>query len=449
MADHHQETIKIISQHHVTPSKPTTTTTTSTSLPLTFFDLVYLHAGPVHRLFFFSFPYSTSHFLSSCLPSLLSSLSHSLHLFPPLSSHLSLSSTPLQFISTPTDSIPFTISKFTGDPNEFHRLISNHPKRCSLFKPLLPLLPCLDPNKRPLMALQVTIFPFQGLCLAMAIDHVVGDGLSCNHFRKSFAAGSLIGAPPVFDRALIPDPSNKLYSTYFNFWQDLKSQPKPNLTSPEAASSAASNYNDDDDGFIATFTLRREHIEKLKHKLHYTTFVVSCAYVWVCMVKAHAWPGERTAHFYFALDCRTRLRPPLSPTYFGNCLTGCFIELKVKELVGEDGISTAAKAIKAGIEDLEERGVLSDAEGLMEKVRALSTEQPLVLSGSPRFRVYETEFEGWGKPVKVATVLRRTTGAICIAESRDGEGGVEISLVLSLPLMHQFTTYFDEALHFI
>ncbi|KAH7691941.1 Transferase protein [Dioscorea alata] len=437
MADHQEETINIISQHQVFPSKPTNTIT---SLPLTFFDLIYLQAGPVHRLFFFSFPHSTSHFLSSSLPTLLSNLSHSLHLFPPLSSHLSLSSTPLQLISTPTDSIPLTISEFTGDPNKFHYLISDHPKPCSLFKPLLPLLPSIDTNKRSLMALQVTIFPFHGLCLAMAIDHVVGDGASFNHFRKSFATGSLVGAPPVFDRTLIPDPSHKLYSTYLNFWHNLKSQPQSYLTLPQA----------DEDNFIATFTLRREHIEKLKLKqIQCTTFVVSCAYVWVCMAKANAWPGERTSYFLFAFDCRARLRPPLSLTYFGNCLLGCCIELKVKELVGEDGVTAAAKAIKAGIEDFEERGVLSDAEGMMEKLRALPKDLALVVAGSPRFRVYETEFEGWGKPVKVDTVLKSKSRALCIAESRDGEGGVEIGLVLSLPLMNQFTSCFDDGLRFI
>ncbi|KAG6497579.1 hypothetical protein ZIOFF_045480 [Zingiber officinale] len=29
------------------------------SLPLTFFDMIFLYAGPVQRVFFYSFPYST------------------------------------------------------------------------------------------------------------------------------------------------------------------------------------------------------------------------------------------------------------------------------------------------------------------------------------------------------------------------------------------------------
>lgn len=78
-------------------------------------------------------------------------------------------------------------------------------------------------------------------------------------------------------------------------------------------------------------------------------------------------------HFYFTFDCRSQLQPQLSLTYIGNYLFGCFSELKVKILV---------KVSKAGIEDLEECGVLSDVVGLIKNVRALSKKQPLVVARS-------------------------------------------------------------------
>ncbi|KAJ0963599.1 hypothetical protein J5N97_028721 [Dioscorea zingiberensis] len=419
-----EESIKILSQHQVSASPPTS----SFSLPLTFFDLAWLHAGPVHRLFFYSFPHSTSHFLSSSLPSLLSSLSLSLHLYPPLASHLSFSDHhPLLLLSS---AVTLTIAESTAN---FHQLISDHPKPTSLFKPLIP---SLDPNQRSLMALQVTLFPFHGLCLAIAVDHVACDGSSSMQFMKSLAAASLVGTPPVFDRSSVPDPSNTLYSTYLHHWNKAKLEQEPRKSSP------------DEDLLMATFTLGRDHIQKLKLDLHCSTFVASSAYVWVCMIKARAWPEDRTAHFICAVDCRARLRPPLSPAYFGNCLIPCFVELKVRELIGEDGVMAAAKAIKAKVEELGENGVLSGAEEMMEKLQVVLMEQPLSVSGSPKFRVYDTEFKDWGKPVKVEVASIQKTGSISMAESRDEDGGVEIGLALSLPLMHEFSSHFNAGLKF-
>ncbi|MCI55201.1 coumaroyl-CoA:anthocyanidin 3-O-glucoside-6''-O-coumaroyltransferase 1-like, partial [Trifolium medium] len=47
----------------------------------------------------------------------------------------------------------------------------------------------------------------------------------------------------------------------------------------------------------------------------------------------------------------------------------------------------------------------------------------LLVTGSPKFNVYETDF-GFGKPVKVEMV--HSFKCMSIAESGDGEGGIEV-----------------------
>ncbi|AES77682.1 anthocyanidin 3-O-glucoside-6-O-malonyltransferase, putative [Medicago truncatula] len=46
-----------------------------TSLPLTFFDILWLRLPPVQRIFFYEFPHQTSLFFNTLLPKLNQSLS--------------------------------------------------------------------------------------------------------------------------------------------------------------------------------------------------------------------------------------------------------------------------------------------------------------------------------------------------------------------------------------
>ena len=64
--------------------------------------------------------------------------------------------------------------------------------------------------------------------------------------------------------------------------------------------------------------------------LHISSFTVTYAYTWACIVKARVWSGEEGSeneleHFGFVADCRARLDPPLPENYFGNCLVPCLL----------------------------------------------------------------------------------------------------------------------------
>jgi hypothetical protein len=67
------------------------------------------------------------------------------------------------------------------------------------------------------------------------------------------------------------------------------------------------------------------------------------------------------------------------------------------------------------------------------------------IAGSPRFELYNTDF-GWGRPRKVEMISIDRTGAICLSDSRDGGGGIEIGLVLKKQEMEVFASLFSRGL---
>ncbi|RZR74415.1 hypothetical protein BHM03_00036693 [Ensete ventricosum] len=123
-----------------------------------------------------------------------------------------------------------------------------------------------------------------------------------------------------------------------------------------------------------------------------------------------------------------RLRPPVPTEYFGNCVRPCFVDVKAEDLIRGDGFVVASAAIGRVIQELK-ADLLHDAEEWSGRAQAAIAEQVLTVAGSPRFRVYDTDM-GWGRPNKVEVTSIRTSGAILVGESREDEGGVEVSLVL-------------------
>ncbi|XVF01893.1 hypothetical protein REPUB_Repub04eG0128000 [Reevesia pubescens] len=457
-------TIKVLDHSQASPASGSVP---NTCLPLTFFDVPWLLCRPMQRLFFYQFPYSTLHFEQTVLPSLKTSLSHTLQTFYPFAAKLICPPSPLKphILYTDGDSLPFTVAESSAD---FDRTIGSHARDVKDLHPFVPELPparVLN-NTRvvPLLALQVTLFPNSGICIGATFCHVAADGRSFNHFIKAWAsilrsggnsAACLEKSVPCFDRNVIKekDPCG-LESIFLNEWWTW-----------------ASNWEEDKvpvhDIFAnkvrATFVMGRDDIGRLKRcvlnqcmkknkseQLRASTFVVTCALVWTCLIKAQELSGNEKAeddefcYFNFVADCRNRPEFAIPETYFGNCLAICFVRMKRSELLGENGILAATKAIGNRVEEFE-NGALRGAEKWITNWKEISETCNLVMvSGSPKLLVYETDF-GWGKPKKTEVVQIDASGAIYLGESRD-EGGVEIGLALSRAEMEAFNDFFEQGL---
>uniref|UniRef100_A0A453Q3U1 Anthocyanin 5-aromatic acyltransferase n=1 Tax=Aegilops tauschii subsp. strangulata TaxID=200361 RepID=A0A453Q3U1_AEGTS len=157
--------------------------------------------------------------------------------------------------------------------------------------------------------------------------------------------------------------------------------------------------------------------------------------------------SDERAHLLFSVECRRRLSPPVPQEYLGNCLRPCFVEVGARDLLGADGVTTAAAAIGAAIRALDGDGVLAGAEGWFQKILSLVPRRPMSVGGSPRYGVYDTDF-GLGRPSKVELVsIDKTPGTVSLAEGTDGQRGIEVGVALPEADMARFASCFSDGLY--
>ncbi|XVF84347.1 hypothetical protein PTKIN_Ptkin17bG0029500 [Pterospermum kingtungense] len=445
-------TIKVLEDGHVFPSPAGSIP--PISLPLTFFDIHWLGSYPMQRLFFFDFPYPSSYFMQTTLPSLKQSLSLTLQHFFALAGNLVHPPPPqLPYIHFKEgDSVPFTAKESAAD---FSHLIGDHARHVKEFQGLLPKLTpasvCSNGMmQKPLMAIQVTVFPQSGISIGVTFNHAVADGRSFIHFMKSWAYAQLSQgeylsfidkSPPDYNRDLIKDPMG-LASIFMKDkwnWEDLETTPSDKLR--------------------VTFVIKRFQVELLKKFITrnfmeehgsetsrmLSTFVVTYAYVWICLIKLLENGTHSDYHLIFLADCRDRLKLPA--TYFGNCLEPRFVAAKKSELLDENGVVVAAKAIGRQVMELKKLGPLKEAEKwLLKAEKIFKSGGPVItIAASPKLSVYGIDF-GWGRPRKTEVAHIGSFGSISMAESREEEGGVEFGLALSQHELDNFNAVFEQGL---
>jgi hypothetical protein len=453
----------------VTPYFDSSESATELSLPLTFYDIMWLKFPPVERIFFYKLTESTPTFFNSViLPKLKHSLSHTLLHFLPLAGNLIWPPQAIKpiILYTPDDGVQLTVAESSAD---FHLLSGNEVHEAADSRPYIPELPVTD-SKASVIALKITLFPNHGFCIGISAHHSALDGKSSTMFIKAWAHFCKLGdenkrqypallteLTPVFDRIAIQDPEG-LDMVYLNNWLELKwpgvdLNPRSLQLLPVIAVRSSS--------VRATFELSREDIKKLRervlanlvkegsketHPIHLSPFVLVLAHGFVCIVKARGFESNRRVLIGFAVDCRARLDPPIHENYFGSCVSSCAAFTEAESLLEENGFMHVAEMLSELIKSLE-KGVL---DGAKEKTASFMKEAAggaaiLGVAGSNRFEVYGTDF-GWGKPEKVEITSIERTGAISLAESKDGNGGVEIGIVLEKHEMEKFTSLFVDDL---
>ncbi|XP_008231014.1 PREDICTED: malonyl-CoA:anthocyanidin 5-O-glucoside-6''-O-malonyltransferase-like [Prunus mume] len=446
------------------PSSPACSATPPPeALPLTVFDLLWLRFAPVQRLFFYQIS-SNSFDTTTLVSKLKASLSIALQQFLPLAGNLTWpQDSPKPTLSyVQGDAVSLTISTSQSADHFDHISSNNLDVEAKEYHPLIPQL-AFSQEKAAAMALQVTTFPNRGFSIGIATHHAILDGKTSTMFMKSWAhickhvdddPSSLVlpdQLKPFFDRRVIGDPAG-LEAIYYDEFLSMDGRSNNRSLMPSKFRAPAP------DSIRGTFVFTRPKIEALRllvkeknHQHEYqsvqkylSTFCITCAYTWVCLVKAEEIQGGK-AFMGFTVDCRSRLDPPISSNYFGNCLVIRLVVAETKALLGEDGLTVAVNAICEAVKSLDD-GVLSGAENWIKPLYSVGgDEKMLSVAGSPRFEVYETDF-GWGRPNKVEIVSIEGTGAMSMSESKDGAGGVDVGLVLEKNSMQVFATLFAEGL---
>ncbi|KAG4972052.1 hypothetical protein AAZX31_13G285200 [Glycine max] len=452
--------MNIIEQSQVAPPQGSLP---STIIPLTFLDIPWLLSRHARRIFFYDFPFPTTHFLQTALPILKHSLSHTLQHFFPFASNLILPPHPhvpyIRYLEG--DSLSFTVAE--SSPADFTLLTSDSPRDSYDWQPLAPVLPSQRTShdgtcEFPLMAIQVTMIPNSGFSICVIFDHVAGDGRTLHHFMKFWASvckakGDLdfpCSMPlPLYDRNIVKDPKGLMHV----YMQDLRNSA---LLTKQFRGVLRGVYTDK---VRATFIFSSEQAQKLKkwvslkcngsRTLHISTFVVTCSLIWVCMLRSEQKEKEgnnEPCNIGFSADCHNHPQFSLPSNYFGNCLIPLITRLKRGELVEQNGIVAAANAIEKKIRDFKS-DALRWAETTMSDIRGLrkSGQSLVVIVGSPKLTAYNTDF-GWGKPVKSEVVNLDSVGTVSLSDCRDQEGGIQVGMVLERIRMNNFTSILEEHL---
>ncbi|KAM3712679.1 hypothetical protein ACB098_01G201200 [Castanea mollissima] len=441
--------VNILEVCRVNPLPSSLASVTPSSLPLTFFDILWLRFPPVERVFFYETPPTKETFLNSIVPKLKHSLSLALQNSLPLAGNIIWppeSHKPIISYKE-GDAVSLTVAESNAN---FYHLSGNNFVEAVEYHPLVPDL-ATSHEHAPVLALQVTTLSNCGFCIGITAHHTVLDSKSLTMFRKLWARLCKLGGNalslvpeliPSFDRMVVKDQAG-IEAIYLN--QLL------NLDGPQNKSLKVWEQKTPPNVVRGTFELTRTKLEKLRRLMtsilgennnqeqpvHYISkLTLTCAYTWVCLAKA-----ERQ-------NARPRLEPPMPDNYFGNCLTGCAAIAERNDLLGEKGVAVAVKAISEAIRSLD-YGVLKGAENWLSlllnvKKDNISDGVPRI-AGSPRFELYNTVF-GWGKPVKVELIFIDKTGGICVSDSRDGTGGIEIGLFLKKREMEVFASVFAKGL---
>ncbi|KAH6764651.1 hypothetical protein C2S51_015900 [Perilla frutescens var. frutescens] len=376
------------------------------SVPLTFFDMMWLHFHPVAQLLFYEFPCSNPHFSETIVPKLKQSLSKTLKHFFPLSCNLIYPLSPdkmPEFRYLSGDSVSFTIAESSYD---FEDLVGNRADsadRLYSFVPKLP--PVIEESDRKIFqvfAVQVTLFPGHGVGIGIVTHHAVNDAASFQAFIKSWASMSKHGgedeneALVVVDRSVVKYPT-KLDSIYWEKALKVPSETRyPSLPRNRIRT---------------TYVFSASDIKKLKaliqgripDSIHLSSFVAIAAYIWTGItrsLRADEDDDEEPAFFLIPIDLRPRLDPPVPGNYFGNCLAFALPRMRRRELIGDEGVFLAAEAIAADIKKrTSDERIVESAEKWSSEVGEAVQKSFFSVAGSSRLDLYGADF-GWGKARK-------------------------------------------------
>ncbi|KAL3645421.1 hypothetical protein CASFOL_010601 [Castilleja foliolosa] len=440
-----------------TSQVPPPPTTAALSLPLSYFDIIWIPFHPIRRLLFYNHPCSNSHFFETIIPKLKQSLSLALEHFLPLSGNLIYPSNSDQkplFRYLPGDSVQLAIAVSGSD---FDSLVANHARNADQFYDFIPETPAIknEPDYKiiPVFALKVTLFPDHGICIGYSNHHSIGDASSIFSFMKTWSSIAKIGESdksdsPVFDRTIINDP----LGIDSIFWKTVKEIPF-----------LSSSFHLPTNRVRATFTLHPSDIQKLKQivltkkpeLVQVSSFVVTVSFVWSCMKRAGVEVGEKIGEnvpseemFVYTVDVRGRTDPAVPGNYFGNCLAYGKVCLEREELVGDGGFVKAAEAIAKSIKNkVNKKGeLLKGAENWVSEWGEYMKRRIVGVSGSPRFDLYGLDF-GWGRARKLEVVsIDAESYSMSLCKSNGSDGGLEIGLSLPKDMMRAFEAMFDEGL---
>ncbi|KAJ8617421.1 hypothetical protein MRB53_013607 [Persea americana] len=422
--------VRHISKCTITPRRTLEETPPPKSCELTPWDLAILSVHYIQKGLLFFTPSSQKHPSNPIVHLLKQSLSQALAHFFPLAGrlrihHSSLSSSYVfidcndagaEFIHAAAD---VTVSDIL-DPIDVPQIV----KSFFVFDGAVNY----DGHSIPLLGVQVTEL-VDGIFIGCSFNQTVGDGTSFTHFfnmwseitRRGGEEIVCISAPPVTRRwfgDLVPSLVCLPFSEADEFIERFAAPPLRERI----------------------FHFTAESIARLKAKANkgcksndISSFQAICALVWRSVSRARKLPADQTTNCRLAIENRSRLRPSLSPHYFGNCIQTVTASTTVAQLLSHD-VGWAAWLVHQSVvahTDAIVRGTL-DAWVKAPTVYHLSRfdSWSVMIGSSSRFDMYGNDF-GWGRPVAVRSgYANKFDGKVTSYQGREGGGSVDLEICL-------------------
>ncbi|XP_060182315.1 protein ENHANCED PSEUDOMONAS SUSCEPTIBILITY 1-like [Lycium barbarum] len=189
------------------------------------------------------------------------------------------------------------------------------------------------------------------------------------------------------------------------------------------------------------FHLSKESIGRLKGKANsemddksISSLQAYLAHLWRSVTRCRKLDAEQEVVISVIVGARSRLHPPLPEGYFGNAVYIKQVETSAGELL-KNGLGWAAMQMNKVVSSQNSEEVVkmykSWAENpiLFTKGSGFLGNTNLGISSSPRYNIYGTDF-GWGKPVAVRSgMANKSDGKITLFPGIE-EGSVDIEVCL-------------------
>ncbi|KAL5740439.1 hypothetical protein ACOSQ2_029619 [Xanthoceras sorbifolium] len=316
-------------------------------------------------------------------------------------------------------------------------------------------------HSRPLASVQVTVLA-DGVFIGCSVNHAVTDGTSFWHFFNTFAeickGAKKISKSPDFSRDTVFDSpavlkfpaggprvtfsgDEPLRERIFHFSREailkmkfranngiLKSKLNPEILGKQSNDSWKIVNGD------LTAVLESLFKNNSNRTGEISSFQSLCAQLWRCVTRARNLEPTKPTTFRMAVNCRHRLEPRLDPYYFGNAIQSIPTVATAEELLSRDlswGASLLHRNVVAHGDATVRHGVADwESEPRLFPLGNFDGAS-ITMGSSPRFPMYNNDF-GWGRPVAVRSGrANKFDGKISAFPGREGNGSVDLEVVLA------------------
>ncbi|GLJ43004.1 hypothetical protein SUGI_0892530 [Cryptomeria japonica] len=426
-------------------------------------DLLWLPINNVQRILFYKI--SPENQYSSIVEGLKKSLSSVLVYFYPLAGRLDKGESDrlevdcndagVEFVEASID-MPFSFLERDGFQYK------------PFFQDLVPKVhPLQDHNcSRSFLSVQVTCFQGEGICIGTTLHHIIADGNSYWNFMKSWAEisrGLPVSKPPLHSRELFKLEIKKPVSISFKPHEieingikgaqiykflpdDLQAVQEKTTSAEETQKNLELWLGQKTDVLYSTFCFTEENIRALKKQSGaMSSLVAVAAHFWRSVMIAQQLSDEEHVIFGMLADCRGRVKPPLPPSYFGNCLSMGVVRTTAKTLLSNN-LCFAAGLIQELVNSCTSETQINNMidwldspdSGFLSLYKDFGPVYGSNVVSSHRFPVYEID-HGWGRPLNVQAASMNENGAMVLFGANDGGGSILVSTRLPRDQMDTLT----------